>query len=93
MGTNIINDLRLQVGENLNLVGHYNLDKDSDCFVISYHVDDAANPSEPYIPTRYFLRRVDGQWVNGNYENDNRFEPVKDPYVDHIQSYLLKTYY
>ncbi|XZF14155.1 hypothetical protein ACTHGU_20445 [Chitinophagaceae bacterium MMS25-I14] len=93
MTTSIINELHIPFNDTLTIVGHYNLDRDTDCFVISYHINNSEEPSEMYIPVRYFLRKTDAGWENGNYDEHNTFEPFSDPYTDRIKTYLLEEYY
>lgn len=93
MADTIFKELNIPVDGTRSIVGHYNLDKETDCFVVSYHINNSDEPSDVFVPTRYFLRKVDGSWQNGNYEDDNRFEPIADPLADQIRTHLLQSYY
>lgn len=86
-------ELNIPMEGTRSIVGHYNLDRDTDCFIISYHIQDTDQPSDIFVPTRYFLRKVDGSWQSGNYEEHNHFVPVADPLADRIRTHLLQAYY
>lgn len=93
MSNTIVQELHLPINENKSLDGHFNLDRDTNCFVVSYHIEDLQHPSEMYIPVRYFLKKIGDKWENGNYENGDKFETFTDPYAEKIKEHLLHTYY
>jgi hypothetical protein len=93
MSSTIVQELHLPINENKSLDGHFNLDRDTNCFVVSYHIEDMQRPGDMYVPVRYFLKKIGDNWQNGYYENGKDFQVISDPYADQIKDHLLRTYY